>query len=290
MNANYLSEEVKERLQRIQTGDETTDLGRFPAFLVAGPQRTASTWLYYTLKRHPQVFLPVLKEVFYFSTLGQPNHDKFRFPLLSDYLEVMDESCWMRMKKSVQTLKTMQELYSPSIVGEVTPSYAALESEVIADIVAINPDIRTIITLRHPVERAISHATKDLVRTPKISASDVPDEKWERFFSTRGQLKLARYQNMVDTWTTHLKPGNLFLADFQQIKNAPKVILTAIHQFLGIRSGSKYCPESTRKQKNANPEVTLPDSVMAFLQDLLADEVKEYETLVDEVRSGNALR
>ena len=222
MNANYLSDEVKDRLQRIQTGKETTDLTRFPDFLVTGPQRTASTWLYYTLKRHPQIFLPQQKEVFYFSTLGQPDHDKFRYLLLTDYLKIMAEPWWVHMKKCTATLLTMQELYSPTVVGEVTPSYAALESEVIADIVAINPEIRIIIMLRHPVERAVSHATKDLVRSPKKAVADVPFETWEKFFSTRGQLKLARYQTMIENWTTHLQAGRLFLADFQQVVEAPK--------------------------------------------------------------------
>ena len=185
---------------------------------------------------------------------------------------------------------TMQEFYSPAIVGEVTPSYAALEDEVIADIVKINPGIQAIIMLRHPVERAISHATKDLVRTPKEDAADIPVEEWQRFFSTRGQIKLAGYQPMIETWTSHLQQGNLFLADFQQVKEAPKTLLAAIHQFLGVRSGDKYCPEPTSKQKNANPDVTLPETVMTFLQDLLSDEVAEYEILVSEVRAGNVVR
>src|SRR3954462_533097 len=39
-----------------------------PDFLIISPPKTGSTWLADNLRRHPQVFVPAIKEVKYFSS------------------------------------------------------------------------------------------------------------------------------------------------------------------------------------------------------------------------------
>ena len=40
-----------------------------PQFLVISPSKTGSTWLADNLRCHPQIFVPAVKEVKYFSSL-----------------------------------------------------------------------------------------------------------------------------------------------------------------------------------------------------------------------------
>ncbi|MBT8493125.1 MAG: hypothetical protein KJO07_08705, partial [Deltaproteobacteria bacterium] len=45
---------------------------RWPNLIVPGTQKGGTTWLHFTLKRHPQVFMSSPKELFYW---GQPGWD-----------------------------------------------------------------------------------------------------------------------------------------------------------------------------------------------------------------------
>lgn len=40
-----------------------------PNFLCIGAQKSGTTWLYYNLKEHPQIWLPLYKEIHYFDEI-----------------------------------------------------------------------------------------------------------------------------------------------------------------------------------------------------------------------------
>lgn len=86
--------------------------------------------MYEQLKRHPQVFLPELKEVNYFST------------------------------RSSMTFKHYRRLYRNAkdfpAIGDITPVYLWDENTA-RNIHEFSPDAKIIVTLRDPIARAFSH-------------------------------------------------------------------------------------------------------------------------------------
>ena len=109
---------------------EDLDLSAFPNFLIIGPQRTGTTWLYHNLKKHPEIFLPQVKETYYFSTLGQPDHPHFRYEHLEDYLAALRDRPKLLVKKNWNAFRKHGRFYHPRVRGEATASYAKLTKKV----------------------------------------------------------------------------------------------------------------------------------------------------------------
>jgi len=105
-----------------------------PNFICIGAQRAGTTWLYRILESHPQVFVPVRrKEIHFFDWYyerGIEWYGKF-FPSGS-------------------------QSHADRAVGEVTPDYL-YEDRCPARIREILPDVKLIVILRNPVDRAYSH-------------------------------------------------------------------------------------------------------------------------------------
>ena len=105
---------------------------RRPDFLVISPPKTGSTWLADNLRRHPQLFVPAIKEVKYFSSLYQ----------WLDYGWYCDHFNGA----------------GPRQAGEASPSYASLPLADIRNIRRLLPDVKLVFLMREPVARAWSHA------------------------------------------------------------------------------------------------------------------------------------
>ena len=281
---------------RIENRD-TAPLWAFPDFLVIGPQRTGTTWLYHNLKKHPQVFLPRQKETYYFSTLGRPEHRFYRHDTLEEFLEThMVERPRYRLKRHYDCLRYYGELYRPAVRGEATATNALLPGETIRELVALRPDLKAILMLRDPLERAWSHARKDLVRKHGREPESVPQEDYARFFRASGQRALASFSAMMRTWSGELKPGHLFVGEFEMIESAPRELLLALQQFLGVRSGERYFNRHLGERINPSSVDTtsrpsnIPGPAREYLEELLAEELADYEELKSRLQAQADVR
>ena len=103
-------------------------------FIVAGAQKSGTTALNYYLKRHPRIALPVKKELHFFD-----NDDLFAGGNVS--------------------YEPLHKMFRPalagSIAGENTPIYLYWRPA-LPRIRDYNPDIKFIVILRNPIERAFS--------------------------------------------------------------------------------------------------------------------------------------
>lgn len=102
---------------------------RLPAFLVLGTQKGGTTSLFTLLSQHPQVYLPGCKEVHYFS---------LNYELGPDWYA-----------------KHFSDAFHDQLCGDITPYYL-FHPQAPARIHALLPEVRFVILLRDPVERAIS--------------------------------------------------------------------------------------------------------------------------------------
>jgi hypothetical protein len=100
-----------------------------PNFVGIGAQRTATTWMYYCLKEHPEVFVPESKELHFFNknfNLG-----------ISWYEEKFQTSQYHKA------------------IGEVTPNYIN-SKDAIQKMAATIPDAKLFAIVREPIQRAFS--------------------------------------------------------------------------------------------------------------------------------------
>jgi Arc/MetJ family transcription regulator len=250
------------------------DLRLFPDFLIVGPQRTGTTWLHAHLRYHPEVMLSEPKELFFFSSLKNPASPRYRSNELSTYLRFFHEPVWRVMLRNAISLWRYRRRYRPKVRGEATASYAALDRDVIDDITLLKPDIKVILMIRNPIDRAWSHAKKDLVRNRDRQFTDVPAAEFEQFFRDPYQRQCARYVENIDNWSASLQPGHLLVALFDDIATRPEALLLEVMRFLGVSADRRYVSDAVRTPVNPTAASRIPEAYRRLLEELLRDDVR----------------
>lgn len=110
-----------------------SNVDKYPDFYCVGAGKSGTTSLYEIFKQHPQVFLPSVKEPYYFveDSIHQNRFDK------QSYLQLYEDAL------------------PNQITGDFSPGYF-ISSEAASRIFKRNPAARIIIILREPVSRAFS--------------------------------------------------------------------------------------------------------------------------------------
>lgn len=253
------------------------DLSRFPDFLIVGPQRTGTTWLHAQLRFHPQVLLSEPKELFFFSRIKERPPGKFQSDSLEWYLRFFRDRWPWWFYKTWICLRRYGELYRPLVRGEATASYAALDADVIQDIVLLNPQIKAILMVRDPIDRAWSHAKKDLARNRGRSLAEVDPREIEDFLRSPYQMRCAQYVDNIRRWAAALQPGHLFVGLFDDIARRPEELLLDVMRFLGVRASPRYVRKDAAARVNPTPRVGIPPRYRELLAEILASEIEALE-------------
>jgi hypothetical protein len=118
-----------------------TDGGRLPDFFLVGAAKSGTTALASALRRHPDVFLPTLKEPHFYAYLADP------------------ESVRMGYVDDADARRRYRQLYAATgdavAVGDGSTSNLTVPGAAAA-IAAEVPGARIVAILRHPVDRAFS--------------------------------------------------------------------------------------------------------------------------------------
>jgi hypothetical protein len=268
-----IDEDLKRRLRWVRVSNGAVDLSRFPDFLIVGPQRTGTTWLHAHLRSHPEVFLAEPKELYFFSSLKTRDPKRFVSDELSWYLQYFRDPLWRRVAKSGRTWWKHHRPYAPRVRGEATASYAVLEPDVIAEIVALNPALKVILMIRNPIDRAWSHAKKDLLRASNRRLADVPDREIRAFLTDPYQHRCAQSVAQYDHWSAQLRPGHLFVGRFDDLASRPEELLLDVMRFLGVEADRRYIDPSVGQPVNPTEATTIPVQYRELLAELFKDEL-----------------
>jgi hypothetical protein len=185
-----------------------------PQFLIISPPKTGSTWLADNLRHHPQLFLPAVKEVRYFSMLCR----------------WLDLDWYGKHFSQAEGRKA----------GEASPSYAALPPEAIRWLRDLAPRMKLIFLMREPVSRAWSHA-KHMHRYREGSfegctapLSEVPDSQWFEHIAGDWPLAMSDYLGQLRRWLAEFPRDQIFVGFYESIAERPEALLREIFAFLGV--------------------------------------------------------
>lgn len=290
---------------------DTTTSGHFPDFMIVGPQRTGTTWLTHNLKQHPEIYISTPKELYFFSRLTEEKNKYSRIyynlnPVwlkrkpqfflrqtfrtvyfdfiktgryaanqLDWYLKFFDIPSSAFKKLDGEMQKIYGENYRPKMRGEATASYAVVEPEIIQEIVKINPDIKIILMVRDPIDRAWSHAKKDLMRATYSSFHEIKEEEFMEFFSIPHVLKCGNYTEQLANWKQILPEGNLFVGLYDMISENPHALLSGILNFLGVDASDKYIGEKATTVINPTKTQEIPEKYQTVLEELFVGEKRK---------------
>jgi hypothetical protein len=184
-------------------------------FICIGAQRSGTTWLDRMLRAHPQIRMPVSKEVNFFN-------DYVHFESLSgkseNYAQGLD---WYRdrFESASDFLAT----------GEVTPAYMD-RPEVPGRINRHFPGVKLIALLRHPVERTYSNY---LFYKNALLLDDSPTLE-EAVRRHPAYLERSRYHLHLRRYLEHFPAARLKVVLFDDILARPADVLRDIYTYLGV--------------------------------------------------------
>ncbi len=271
--AAALGAATRQSLKYVKVASHQVDLAYFPDFLIVGPQRTGTTWLHAHLRYHPEIMLSEPKELYFFSSLKSPQGPRFQSNELDWYLRFFREPLSRVLLRHAISLWRYRQLYRPKVRGEATASYAGLDRDVIREITALKPDIKAILMIRNPVDRAWSHAKKDLARNRGRKLEEVSESEFERFFTDPYQRNCGRYSENIDNWLAYLQTGRLLVAVFDDIDARPEALLLAVMSFLGVTSDRRYISSEVRQPVNPTEASKIPERYRRLLEELLRDDI-----------------
>jgi hypothetical protein len=201
-----------------QSGPNSSDEVNWPTFFVVGAQKAGTTYLYHTLRRHPQIFLPPRKELRYF----QPEH----------------RHSW--------SLERYRAVYADAIgyqaSGEITPFYL-FDPLVPGRIHQQCPTAKIIIMLRDPVERAYSHY---LDRRRDIDDRFDHAESFHealRRYENRSAREWSFSQEYIEHGLYHVQVrryldafgrDQVLILLFNKLEKDPNEVLMRIARFIGV--------------------------------------------------------
>ncbi len=189
-----------------------------PNFFGIGAQKCASSWLYDILCEHPEVVVSQKKEI-----------DFFSYHYERGYLWY--ESQFERKSGAIA-------------IGENSPSYFN-EASVPERVYAYAPNAKILVSLRDPVERALSQH-RHLVRIGYVNG---PDYSFETGLKNNpSYIEQGLYASHLRRWRQYFGDDRILVVLMDDIKCNAREVAERVYDFLGVNKG--FIPESLGKRSN----------------------------------------
>jgi len=121
-------------------------------FIVVGTAKAGTTSLFYAIKKHPKVFIPEQKEMYFFDHKNE--HSKKG--ATKRFTEYRNNSP-SQISNTIEYLEFYKDVQNDDVCGDITASYLYNYKYSIPEIKAhCAKDIKIVIILRNPVERTYS--------------------------------------------------------------------------------------------------------------------------------------
>ena len=248
-------------------------------FIVPGAQKSGTTALHYFLKKHPQIALPDRQEMHFFDDEEIFSQQPVDYELLHRHFRV----------RAFRGLGSKPEaglalINRRLLAGEVTPSYLYWKPAM-ERIHNYNPQIKLIILLRNPVDRAFAHwnmqrfkgrepldfldALKD---EPRRTAQPLTIESRRFAYVDRGF-----YSEQLDRVFKLFPREQVKIVRFEGFRDRKQETLDGIFGFLGV----KRLRNIRDRDRNVVPyERAMTEEERNFLGEVFSTEITKLEELL----------
>jgi hypothetical protein len=190
-----------------------------PTYVGIGAQKCASTWLHRILAPHPQVVVPEAKEIDFFSHRYDRGYQWY-------------ESCFPRRHGSQLA------------AGEISPSYFS-DPCVPARVARYAPDARIIVSLREPVERALSNHRHE-VRAGHLKGADLTFERG--LANNPMYVEQGLYAKHLRAWLDHFPQDQLLVLLMDDVVADPETVSRTVYRFIGV--DDSFVPDTAHGRYN----------------------------------------
>lgn len=243
---------------------------KLPNFFIVGLPKAGTTALYTFLKKHPDIFLPEVKEPYYFSKDFHEELDKFYENQSATYLRKRREFSYRNFYDYKQLFS---DVNNEKAIGEASVHY--IFSEVAAELIHdFKPDSKIIICLRNPFDFIrswfqwnkyifLAEGAEDLEEALQLEnkrKQGYPEKVLVPPVSHLRYLYTAKYSIHIKRYIKLFPSSNIKIVLFEDFKKDSLGVITDIFKFLNVD------PEFNPKIERVNKSF-LPRSI--FLRRLL---------------------
>lgn len=203
---------------------------RLPGFVIVGVPKAGTTSLYHYLKDHPQVFMPVKGELHYFTR---------------DFIGAAcegpgDQATFRRVCRDWGEYRAFfAKARADQVVGEASPSYFFFPDCIPRLKEALGSDVRLILALRHPVDRAYSNylhlrrGDREHLAFEEALAAEEERRRlgWGDFWRYREH---SQYADRLETYLDAFPRAHLEVVIFEELIRDPRAVLSRLFGFLGV--------------------------------------------------------
>ena len=236
-----------------------------PTFVGLGSMRCGSTWLYEVLKCHPDIQMSHSKEM-----------DFFFMPQMLQY----------DLEWYTAHFRPTDESEPKPLRGEISPRYARLRPWHVRQIAKLLPDLRIILTVRHPIERVWSQTLFDFGR---LQSRDVRKVRLVEFLRQieRPRSRLSSdYCRTIKIWSDAFGKDAVYVGLFDELRDDPESYVNGILRHIGARTPwtppAKFLKEKVLATKNlVEHDREIPELVQWYIANQLLERTERLNALLD---------
>jgi len=238
-----------------------------PNFIVIGAPRAGTTSLYHYLCQHPQVMMSRIKETNYFAYLASRAEPGFH-PGPTTLWPV----------KNLTEYKALFRGGESMAMGEASPLYFFAPGT--AQQIKLHiPDVRLVVILRNPVERAYSAYLKN--RREGIETSAFADRIMQEIHhpemvvcSEHYYLRAGMYFERISDYLQHFERSQLKIVFQEGLQSDPAGLMGELFAFLGVDSG--FVPDTSVRFNQSLPPMLVKSSGNRRLLKEITRRVREF--------------
>ena len=253
-----------------------------PDFVIAGSMKAGTSALQFNLNKHPQIYCLSRYwkgRVYENYSLDLNDYDR---GLANANTKELD---FFNSDKNFAHGKEFYEKFfvmNKRSIGEASPNYTQPNEveKCVENMKSMYPNMKIIITLRDPIDRAFSHwnmVQEKEDATWGSSIKDVPFNTLVENYPNRGLFKRGLYSTYVNAYTSAFGTDNVHLVIQEELKVNPLVEIEKIHEFLEVDSMERVDPGYRDVHEASYGDRVLDEDSKQMLKLYYADSVEELQ-------------
>jgi hypothetical protein len=258
-----------------------------PDFIGIGAQKAGTTWLYDMLAQNPSVWLPPLKEVHFFDSIGGGSGRKEKrnehIAKLAERMEKgkidkgsdgesAEKAAFLRslVGNHLHTAEWYGSIFDhpdarDRVAGEITPAYLELDEGKMQTLAGMLPDTKFILIVREPAARAMSQLKMAVARSKTRPKGR---QEWNFFLDRITTRSRGNYNTAIPLWQKSVGADRILIRPFSKVKHDPAGLIREIEDFIGAKPFDGY--ESLNEPSHKTKEVKVPDWVGEAIEERTA--------------------
>ena len=241
----------------------TSPIRVLPDFIIIGAMKSGTTSLYYNICQHQNVFEAAYDEIGFFDDNYELGLNWYRsmFPTI--------------FQKYISKLK-----HQKFLTGEDTPFYFWKE-DAVNRINKILPNVKLIIILRNPIDRAYSNYTDRINQGKELNSFEEVIEREINLIKKNGEknsksnqiidiikepayLAKGIYVNQLELWIKKFPLNQFHILSTEEMANNPNKTLQKVFEFLEIPKENIKTPQKRKMKKYSPMNIKTRESLIEF--------------------------